>query len=424
MIKGSLNVCLHALRKLTDPRWLAAVLLVLLPATLFVQNYLDPWRQYQLGLRALEDNDLTAVARAAESLDGSPAYRSHQQYLAAALALRSGEVQTALEGAMAASENPDLALEANVLAGEAAYQIGAVGNAKLHWEEALRNDPEYVPAHQWLGVMYYDLGAMDSAILHLSTVARLAPDDARPDRLMGLMNRDYERPEVAIPHYEESLRRAPNQPSVNEIRLEMAECQIKLREFKAALTTLGKCKPSPEKGVLSARCMLNLGELEEARHIAIELINGPNSKSSLFDALQINAEIALADGKMDDAVDLLQKATDVDPFDHGARTQLAQVLGRSGRTEAAREQTARAEELQKLWQRFSDLQIDAINRPTDAPIRFEIGDLARKLGKPELAISWFKASLAIDPGLTKASEALGETLSETPRSMPSGTTTR
>jgi tetratricopeptide (TPR) repeat protein len=419
MVSRIFGLILLLAQKLADPRWLVAMLLASLPATLYLQHYFDPWRQYQLGLKALAANDIPGATQAAEALDGIPAYVSHKLYLTAALALRQGDVKAALENAIAASENPDIAVDANVLAGEAAYKVGAAGNAKLYWEASLRSDPECVPAHQWLGALYYDLGAMDAAILHLSTVARLVPTDARPDRLMGLMNHDYERPEVAIPHYQESLRRAPNQPSANDIRLEMAGCQIKLREFTAALATLEKCKPSPEKGILTARCMLNIGELEEARHIAIELLNGPNTQSSFFDALQINAEIALADGKIDDAIALLRNATEVDPFDHGARTQLAQVLGRSGQTEAAREQTQRAEELQKLWQRFSDLQIDAINRATDAPVRYEIGSLAKQLGKPELAISWFKAALAIDPSLKVAADALADAMqsatTETPK---------
>ena len=392
-------------RKLSDPRWLVVVLLVALVTTAYLQYRFDPWRQYQTGLKALEKNDLPAVQLVAQSLESSPAYLSHFLYLTAAIALREGDVKTALERAVAATDNPDLTIEANVLAGEAAYQIGAAGNAKLHWEEALRADPECVTAHRWLGVLYYDVGAMNKAILHLSTVSRLAPTDPRADRLMGLMNRDYERPEMAIPHYQESLRRAPKQRDADEIRLEMTECQIKLREFAEGLKTLEKCADTPRKKILSARCMLNLGSLDEARLIAGSMLS---SERSRLDVLQINAEIALADGKLPLAAELLQAATEVDPYNHGIRTQLAQVLGRLGQTEGAKKQTERAEQLQGLWQRFSDLQIEAINRSTDAPVRYEIGSLANQLGKPKLAESWFKAALAIDPALRSAADALSE----------------
>ena len=250
---------------------------------------------------------------------------------------------------------------------------------------------------------------MDRAIVHLNIVSHLAPTDPRPDRLMGLMNRDYERPESAVPHYKESLKRAPKQRDADEVRLEMAECQIKLREFAEALETLEKCVETTRKKVLSARCLLNLGSLDEARIVANKMLTGDSSR---VDVLQINAEIALADGSMKVAAELLQRATEVDPYNHGIRTQYAQVLGRLGQTENAKQQTERAEQLQGLWQRFSDLQIDAINRATDAPVRYEIGSLAKQLGKPELAISWFKAALAIDPSLRSAADALTEMVSQ------------
>lgn len=405
-----LNWISSLLRCIIDPRCITAALTVVLLTTAGWQYWLDPWRQFQLGIQSLEKNELTRVQSVADWLATIPTYQPHALYLKAALSLREGKVKEAIEQAIAAKDHPDLVIDANVLAGEAAYKIGAVGNAKLHWEEALRANPECVLAHRWLGVLYYDLGAMDAAMLHLGAVSRLAPDDYRADRLMGLMNRDYERPETAIPHYQESLKRAPTQPNADEVRVEMAECQIKLREFDAALKTLEKCVDTPRKIVLQARCMLNLGSLDEARRLAVGLLSTSDPK---LDALQINAEIALADGELRKAADLLTAATKADPYNHGVRTQLSQVLGRLGEADAAREQTQRAEELQKLWQRFSDLQIDAINRPTDANVRYEIGTLADQLGKRELAISWFKASLGIDPNLRVASEALADALQPT-----------
>ncbi len=52
----------------------------------------------------------------------------------------------------------------------------------------------------------------------------------------------------------------------------------------------------------------------------------------------------------------------------------------------ARKSTRVAEELQKKWQKFSDLQLDAINNQIDPTIRYQIGVLAKELGKPELPL--------------------------------------
>jgi tetratricopeptide (TPR) repeat protein len=411
MISRLRIACSFLWRKLSDPRWWVAGLLVVFMVTAYLQYQYDPWRQYQGGLQALQVADLAKVAKVTKALENSPAYMPHARYLAAAIAIREGDVKTALEGAIAAKEHPDLLIDANVLAGEAAYSLGAVGNAKLYWEEALRSDPNCVLAHRWMGVLYYDIGAMDAAMLHLTAVSRLDPSDHRADRLMGLMNRDYERPETAIPHYQESLRRAPRQRDADLLRLEMAECHIKLRDFPAALDALKQCVQSPKRDTLTARCLLNLGSLEEARSIARNLLGEHKDR---LDVLQINAEISLADSQLEPAAELLLAATKVEPSNHGVRTQLAQVFGRLGKTEESKEQTDRATELQGKWQKFSDLQIDAINRPTDASLRYEIGSLANQLGKPELAMSWFKAALAIDPSLRTAAEALSEVMATQP----------
>lgn len=391
------------LDRLLDPRCLSFMLLLTLIGSLGYQAWQSPRRYFVAGMTGVRDNRRADVDKAVGSLEGNVAYDLPRAYLKGWLQLQSGQTEDALRLAVSAHDHPDVEVESRVLAGQAAYRLGAAGNAKLFWEEALARDPDCLAAHQWLGVLYYDVGAMDNAMLHLRAVSRLAPQDYRPDRFMGLINRDYERPDVAIPHYLESLRRAPNQPDVETVWLELAECQIKQREYDAAMKSLTQCGESTRKKRLTARCLMNIGELADARRLATQsLLELPED----VDAIQLNAEIALIDGEVETAAQLLETAIRFHPFNHGVRTQLAQVLGRLGREAESKEQSARAEELQKLWQRFSDLQIEAINRATDAPIRYEIGLLAKQLGRPELAISWLKAALAIDPGMSLAGEAL------------------
>lgn len=386
-----------------DPRCWIVLLLLMLIGSVGYQAWQSPRRYFSAGMRAVRDNSRLGVERAVRSLEGSAAYALPRAYLKGWLQLQSGQTEEALSLAVSAQDHPDVEVESRVLAGQAAYRLGAAGNAKVFWEEALARDPDCLAAHQWLGVLYYDVGAMDNAMLHLRAVSRLAPEDYRPDRFMGLINRDYERPDVAIPHYLESLRRAPNQPDVETVWLELAECQIKQREYDAAMKSLSRCGESGRKSRLTARCLLNIGDLEDARRLARQsLLDQPRD----VDAIQLNAEIALIDGEVEAAAELLENAALLHPFDHGVRMQFSQVLGRLGREADSKLQSDRAAELEKLWQRFSDLQIEAINRPTDAPIRYEIGLLAKQLGKPELAISWLKAALSIDPSMSLAGEAL------------------
>lgn len=383
-------------RFLLDPRTLVVLLLVTFVGSVAFQQWSDPHRYFELGMTGVRENDVEKIQRAADALLDQPAYQMQHAFLSASLLLRDDQPERALQLAVSSKDHPDVEIQSRVLAGEAAYKLGAAGNAKLFWEDALYLDAQCVEAHQWLGVLYFDLGAMENALLHLQSVSYLSPKDPRPDRFMGLINRDYERPQEAISHYLESLKRSPHQPGVDAVRLELAECHIKLRQYEAAIETLRLCVDSPQRARLTARCLMNLGSLDDARRLAQQLLQvEPENRKTL----DLNSEIALIDGDVQLAADLLRTAVKSDPFDHGVRTRLAQVLGRLGLDDEHRQHAQRADELQDLWMRFSDLQVDAINRPTDADIRLQIGNLARQLGKEDLAISWFKAALAINPKL-------------------------
>jgi tetratricopeptide (TPR) repeat protein len=393
----------RSLRWITDPRTWTIILTLTFAGTLVYQQSFNPRRCFDAGIKALERNRIEDVKKSVKSLENIPSFRAHHDYLKGWVELQSGNPKQALELALTAKDHPDIEVDARILAGQASYSMGAAGNAKLHWEDALALQPDSLTAHRWLGALYFDIGAMDNALIHLTTVSRLAPSDYRPDRFMGLINKDYERPELAIPHYIESLRRAPNQPEAEKVWMELAECQIKQHEYDAALKSLSNCPPSVRHSRLMARCYMNTGKLEEARQFAK---NALAEQKSDLDTLQLNAEIALVDGDTNTAVELLRQGVALNPFNYGVRTQYAQVLGRLGNKTAYEEQNKIVEDLKVRWQKFSDLQIDAINRPTDAMIRYEIGILAQQLGMPKLAATWYKAALSINPGMGIASQAL------------------
>lgn len=376
------------------PALLVILLTLSLISTLVWQWWRDPERNFQHGLEALSGGERAGIETAVARLEGVPTHTAQQAFLRAALLLREGEPKAAIELLQSCQDHPDVERDAKILAGEAYYQLGAAGNAKLLWENALALDPESIEAHRWLGVLYFDLGAMDNAILHLQAVSRLAPDDHRPDRLMGQINRDYERPEVAIPHYRETLRRAPNQPDVETVWLELAECEIKQREYASAMESLQHASDSPWQHRLLAECHLNLGDLESARELAEQAVA---AEPDNLDGLKLQSRIALTDGDVARAAELLSRAVEIDPFDYHARSQLSVVLARQDRLKDSEIHAKRADELQQLWTRFSDLQIDAINQMTNAEVRYEIAMLAGQLGKIDLARTWLQAALAIEP---------------------------
>jgi hypothetical protein len=66
-------------------------------------------------------------------------------------------------------------------------------------------------------------------------------------------------------------------------------------------------------------------------------------------------------------------------------------------------------ELRDLVTQFSRLHGKAVANPADADLRYQLGVVANRLDKRELARSWFMAALALDPTHTHARQALQDT---------------
>jgi len=386
------------MRRFVQPAVFSTVCIVL--GLLVLHQYLyDPLRRFAKAKAALQAGDLDRVAAEAKLLDRDPRFALHQSFLRGAALLREGKSQKALGEFEKCHDHPDLEQETWVLTGQAFYQIGETGRAKLCWERALVLDSDLLDAHRWLGVMYYDLGAMDNALKHLQRVSDLDPKDPRPDRLMGLINKDYERTHLAVTHYRESLRRDPDQADAEEIRLELAEAEIKQKEFAAALATSKICTPSARQRVIQAECYLNLGDHKSAQRLVTGVLSDSPDD---FKALLLNGQILMESGEIDQAVASFRKSVDRNPSDYHARFQLVQSLRRTGQDEEADRHEKVSDELRETWSKFSDLHIDAIDQPTNAEVRCEIGALAEKLDRLDLAGTWYQAALAINPNSARA----------------------
>ena len=113
--------------------------------------------------------------------------------------------------------------------------------------------------------------------------------------------------------------------------------------------------------------------------------------------LRQRAEIELADGRPDEALERLDQALAADPYRPETIYQRGVVLRRLGRAEEARRDLARADELNKGLAEMSALNQQADRDPHNADVRYRLGRLCVELGKPELAASWYRAALACDP---------------------------
>ena len=81
------------------------------------------------------------------------------------------------------------------------------------------------------------------------------------------------------------------------------------------------------------------------------------------------------------------------------------VFAEGDDAEAERQQAV-AEELRGLWRQFTDLHEQAIAEPGNAELRWRIARIARQLDRDELARTWLRAALAVDPTHGKSIEDL------------------
>ena len=362
-----------------------------------------PRRHFQAAVAAFVRNDLDAVQTGVEALRGVGGYEPHWRLLEGMLLLRRDRLPDAALQLGLATNHPDTRALACTLCGEALYRARDFRHAERVLKEAIQIDPSQTDAHRWLAALYYDIGSMVDALEELKAVAEQAPDDPRPHRLMGLIHKDFGFYQDAIMADRASLRLAPDQPANEEIRLELAECLLKVRRHAELLEALGECPKSAQKLALEAESYYNEGDRATARKLVAEAFKlAPEH----LEALQLQATMDLDSGNPAAALEILRRAVEHHPKDHRVRYKLSQAYQRLGQKEAAAKEAKTSKELSDLQQRFTQLHQQAIRNTASAEIRYQLGVVARQLDKPELAQSWFRAALALDPGHAGARKEL------------------
>lgn len=398
--------------------WLIAALAVAVAAAggVYWHRQRAP-RCFARALQALDAGRLEEVERELAALEGAAAYAAHRHFLRGALLLGKKQYYRALDEFGHSVDHPELRLQTLTLSGQAAYEAGHLQDAIGLLRQATEMEADWLPALRWLASACYDLGLIDDAVIHLTRIAELDPGDPRPHRLMGLMYKDFENYPAAVEHYRESLRRDPQQSHRDRIVLELAECEIKLRQFDSALATLEACAPCADRYVQAAECQHGLGHGDEARLLLDQAIRREPAHLS---GLLLAGTMAQEQGDLTAAAEAFSRAVVARPKDYTARFKLAQACRRSGKREEADKHTRAAEEIKRLREEFSKLHEQAAAEPGNADVRCRLGVLARELDRPDLARVWFRAALAIDGRHAETLRQLaGDPSREAPNPAPS-----
>ena len=362
-----------------------------------------PSQRMARALAALEAKRWDDVERELAGLEGAAGYETQQHFLRGALLLHAGKVYPALKEFGHAVSDPELGVPALVLSAEALYLAGDLRSAIRVALRAVEADADAVDAHRWLASAYYDLGLTDVAASHLLRVAELDPADPRPHRLLGLIGKDFERYGPAVESYRESLRRSATQPDREEILLELAECEIKLRQYEAAMATLAQASPCANRWAAEAECHYGGGGTDEAKRLLEQALR--ESPANLR-GLMLASTILLEEQNAAAAVEVLTRAVIAYPKDYTARFKLAQAYRRVGDARHSEEHMKIADEIKAVREEFSSLHQKANAEPDNADVRCRLGQLARQLDRPDLARVWFRAALEINPRHEEARRGL------------------
>jgi tetratricopeptide (TPR) repeat protein len=345
-----------------------------------------PEYRLRAGQSLIKEGDLEAAERYALLLQAN-GDRDHCLLLQGEIALEKKQFEHALVTLNQIRDKGDLRLEALALVGRAHLDLGRLLNAERAFGTLLLHRKDHLDAHRGLSAVYFNLGALTRAVHHCQEWARLDSKDGRPCRFMGLIyNKDLDKKEEAVSAYQEALKRDLKPEVHEEVRLELAECLVHLKEYAKALEALKASDPPPKLNpkllFLRGECLRALNRTAEAWEQVEQL---RKIDANYADGLRLRAQLHADAGELEPAVELLEKAVALDAHDFTSRYQLGQVYTRLGRGADAQEQTRRVKETQGLLDDLTKLGHAVLESPHDAKLHRRMAEVYDKLSWPEMA---------------------------------------
>lgn len=350
----------------------------------------SPAEVFSRGLEAVEKRDFEEVSKAAAMLEKYPDFQRHARLLRGCALLDAGQPSKALKEFSRTKPEGDLRFPALLYTAQALYRCGKLSEAGNLLVVLVSEDPGNVEAHRWLGAIYYDMGMQSAAFVELSAAIRLNPLDYRPHRLLGSMCTEQSLFVEAIDHYRTALKLGKSVPQP-DIETDLATLLIGRNQFEDGLESLKDAKATSTVWALRADCYDGLGQPDASREaVAKAMLADPDNPKALL----LNGTQQLFDGNPQGAIEALQKVVKQDPHHAPARYQLAMAYLKLGQTEAWQREMEKRDASNRLHDRFRECVIQAAKEPENVEIRQELAELARALGKLEVAKRWDLAAIA------------------------------
>lgn len=359
--------------------------------------------RYREAARAIDRGDMETAEKIRQELTTSSQFKVLAEAVSALMLVKQGKNEEAISIAESISAVPVMQAEAYVIAGEVFHRQNRLLEAIAAFENVLAINADHVRANRWLGAAYYDTGSMRLATKHLRKTSELDASDVNSLLLSAKINQEYEQYEEAVIDYRNVLERELKPELKVFARVKLAECLCVLRKLDEARLALSDCPPAP--AVLAARALIaeSEGQFEAATKFALDALEvSPHQPV----ATMVLGRIYVTEKHWSEAEKVLKPFVDANAFDHESRLLLGRALIGAGDKERGQSEVKRATELKDNVLKFANLHLTAMEKPEDANVRFQLGEMAEKLGKPNLARSWYSTALGMDPSLKGAESAL------------------
>jgi tetratricopeptide (TPR) repeat protein len=287
---------------------------------------------------------------------------------------------------------PEGELRASLLrcTGESLYKTGQLAEAEACFQSILQESPKDPRAHRWMAAIHYDLGRMDACLSHLRELSDLVPEDGRPHFMRGVIYHDFGQLSLALPALTSSLSLTKNPEELNQVRIRLAQVQMDLNDFSAAIVTLVDLPDSVEKKTMMAECFWNQGKTEEAS----KLISAADSIDLPARGQLLQARISLESGDTEKSLSTLKSLILEDRSSEEAEYLIAMVYQQRGEQQLYQQHLQRSEEIKALKTRLTELSSRAMAAQHDSDVRLEMAAVCDSLGMQRMANVWRQAAAA------------------------------
>jgi tetratricopeptide (TPR) repeat protein len=264
-----------------------------------------------------------------------------------------------------------------------------------------------------MALVYMRQTRYPDALAMLDQWIERAPNCIRAYEWRGWVCNQLDRRGQAIDDYTRALEL---QPGRSIVRLRFAQMLIESSRHAEAiphLEVLLQSQPDdPDVLVGLAACRIVQLRVDEARKLLEQVLA---AHPDFYPAILLRGNLERGEGRYDEAEVWLRKALQLKPQDSTARYTLhLALLAQPNRQQDAEAERVRWETDLKLSTRLSHLlRAELADRPLDADLAAEAGELLMRQGEDQRALFWFHRSLQLNPHNVRAHQALAQYYSRT-----------